>query len=136
MSRSGYIEDYDDNWQLIRWRGAVKSAVRGKRGQAFFRDLIAALDAMPVKELHAHELRTADGAVCALGALASFRGVDVSAVDPHDTETVASTFGLSDALVRETVYMNDEAGWYNDRPAARWTRMRQWAADNLRDTDA
>lgn len=33
MSRSGYSEDLD-MWDLIRWRGAVKSALRGKRGQA------------------------------------------------------------------------------------------------------
>lgn len=32
MSRCGYSDDYDQ-WALIRWRGAVESAIRGKRGQ-------------------------------------------------------------------------------------------------------
>ena len=31
MSRSGY-EDGLEMWDLIRWRGAVASAIRGKRG--------------------------------------------------------------------------------------------------------
>jgi hypothetical protein len=47
MSRSGYSDDHSE-WDLIRWRGAVASAIRGKRGQAFLRELLVALDAMPV----------------------------------------------------------------------------------------
>jgi hypothetical protein len=46
------MDDGDiDQWASIRWRGAVKSAASGSRGQAFFRDLITALDAMPEKTL-------------------------------------------------------------------------------------
>lgn len=55
MSRSGYTEDCD-GWDLIRWRGAVASAIRGKRGQAFLREALAALDAMPEKQLISHDL--------------------------------------------------------------------------------
>lgn len=55
MSRSGYTDDgWDDEsaqWAAIRYAGALKSAVRGKKGQAFLRELLAALDAMPVKRL-------------------------------------------------------------------------------------
>ena len=51
MSRSGYVDDMCDEWALIRYRGAVKSAIRGKRGQAFLREMLAALDAMPEKRL-------------------------------------------------------------------------------------
>lgn len=61
MSRSDYSEDLD-MWDLIRWRGQVASAIRGKRGQKLLRDLAAALDAMPVKALIADELQTEDGA--------------------------------------------------------------------------
>lgn len=56
MSRHGYTDSCDDNFALIRWRGAAKSAIRGKRGQAFLRELLAALDAMPEKRLIAREL--------------------------------------------------------------------------------
>ena len=55
MSRSGYTDDgWDDEsaqWASIRYAGALKSAMRGKRGQAFLKELLAALDAMPVKRL-------------------------------------------------------------------------------------
>ena len=47
MSRSGYSDDIDDNWAHIMWRGRVASSIRGKRGQAMLRELLAALDAMP-----------------------------------------------------------------------------------------
>lgn len=51
MSRSGYTDDCDDNWAIICYRGALKSAMRGKKGQAFLKELLAALDAMPRKRL-------------------------------------------------------------------------------------
>ena len=45
MSRSGYSDD-DEDGRLAMWRGAVQSAIRGKRGQAALRELLTALDAM------------------------------------------------------------------------------------------
>ncbi len=144
MSRSGYSEDLDD-WALIRWRGQVASAIRGKRGQSFLRDLIAALDAMPVKELVQSELETLDGEVCTLGALGRARGLDMSQIDPEDPPQVAAAFNIADQLAQEIVYMNDE--YFGDEwdaeqkrivaldPEKRWEKMRQWVAAQLR-TDA
>jgi hypothetical protein len=131
MSRSGYSDDID-NWQLIKWRGAVASASRGKRGQSFFLELIAALDALPEKKLIAHDLE-AEGAVCALGAVGKRRGTDMSKVDPEDRDSVAGLFNLPHALTCEVVYMNDEWGPANETPEARWSRIRAWAVANLRD---
>lgn len=58
MSRSGYSDDDDDDGgsRLNLWRGAVERAIKGKRGQAFLRELGAALDAMPDKRLTTGEL--------------------------------------------------------------------------------
>jgi hypothetical protein len=57
MSRSGFNLDGEyDQWACIRWQGAVKSAIRGKKGQAFLKELLSALDAMPEKKLIAEEL--------------------------------------------------------------------------------
>ena len=56
MSRSGYVDDMCDQWAMIRYRGAVRSAIRGRRGQAFLREMLAALDAMPEKRLTAGAL--------------------------------------------------------------------------------
>jgi hypothetical protein len=129
MSRSGYSDDCD-NWSMIRWRGAVNAAIKGKRGQAFLRELIAALDALPEKKLIAHELEEA-GEFCALGAVGKCRGMDVKNIDPHDPERVAKSFGISTALTREIVFMNDEATYRLETPDSRWSRMRAWAEGEL-----
>lgn len=142
MSRSGYTEDQDDQWAHIRWRGAVKSALRGKRGQAFLREMAAAMDAMPVKRLVAMELEAA-GEVCAIGSVGRARGVDMSKLDPEDYSTVAGTFGIAECMAQEIVYMNDEYWyWSTDAkgvinkdeagkhlyitPEERFTKMRAW----------
>jgi hypothetical protein len=131
MSRSGYSEDYDlDNWNLIRWRGQVASAIRGKRGQAFLRELIEALDAMPEKRLIAHELRQ-DGEVCALGSVGVKRGVELEKLDPVDYDTIAGVFGIAHQLVQEIEWINDEGRYYKT-PEERWQYMRAWAAENLK----
>lgn len=168
MSRSGYTEDCDDNWQLIRWRGAVASAIRGKRGQAFLRELLAALDAMPEKRLIADALvfdgqpenvwtpwhlrddiiiggdhlvkGTGEvvrvGEVCALGCLGRARSLDMSEIDPHDPEQVSAAFGVSEALAREIVYINDEDWYGKQTPENRFERVRAWLVNNLRDGTA
>lgn len=128
MSRSGYHDDLDDEWALIRWRGAVASAIKGKRGQAFLREMIAALDALPEKCLVSQELATPAGEVCAMGAVCRARGVDVSEVDPDDYSTVAGVMGLSEAMVREIANENDERCL---TPEQRWESMRKWAVAQL-----
>lgn len=132
MSRSGYNEDGDDQWSLIMWRGQVASAIRGKRGQAFLRELVEALDAMPEKTLIAHELHKA-GAVCAIGSVGAKRGVDMEKLDPDDYDSIAAAFGIARQLVQEIEFMNDEYEWHgNDTPEKRWQRMRDWAANQLK----
>ena len=141
MSRSGYCDDYDDDPLVLgRWRAQVASAVRGKRGQAFMRDLIAALDALPDKRLIPHELNTntpetlyagVQCGVCALGSVGVKRGVNLDVLDPYDHETLSGVFGIASQLVQEIEYMNDEGEW-RDTPERRWQRMRAWAVSNLK----
>lgn len=131
MSRSNYSEDCDDNWQIIRWRGAVTAAIKGKRGQAFFREMLAALDAMEAKRLIAHDLAN-EGGVCAIGSVGKARGVDMSKLDPENPEGVACTFGISTALAREIAFMNDEWDYYGrETPEARYQRMRKWIESQI-----
>lgn len=132
MSRSGYSEDFDNDWELIMWRGAVASAIRGKRGQAFFRDLLAALDALPEKRLIANELEETDGNVCALGALGKRRALDMHELDPEDSQRVADTFGIAEALAKETVWINDEAGNWKETPEQRFERVRAWVVRQIK----
>lgn len=163
MSRSGYSDECD-GWALIRWRGAVKQAIRGARGQAMLRELVQALDALPDHRLAADSLVTPDGDYCTLGALGRARGMDMAEIDPEDREAVAQAFGVAEALAAEIMWLNDEMhddfGGYVDveicgpmRPhrferhrrtvrirneraeEVRWARMRQWALDNIRRDD-
>lgn len=132
MSRSGYEESdgSGDNWANICWRGAVASALRGQRGQAFLRELLAALDALPVKELVEGELEY-NGQVCALGAVGKARGIDMSQIDVYDSRLVAHTFGIADAMAREIEWMNDHS-LYEITPAKRFARVRDWVAGNIK----
>lgn len=132
MSRSGYTEDVEDQWLHIRWRGAVASAIRGKRGQAFLREALAALDALPAPELIPNNLQ-AEGAFCTLGAVGRARKAPLEAVDPEDHEGVAALFGVPHALACEIMWENDEGSARAETPRARWERMRRWIVKNLKD---
>jgi hypothetical protein len=126
MSRSGYTDDWDGSGWL--WMGAVARAIKGKRGQQMLRELLAALEAMPVKRLIAEELEY-EGEVCALGALGRQRGVDMSKIDPEDREKVAEAFGVAEALAAEIMFMNDEGGPCD--PEARWHFMHNWVCGQI-----
>lgn len=161
MSRSGYTEDCEDNWSLIRWRGAVASSIKGKRGQAFLKEALIRLDAMPVKELVSGELE-ADGQFCTLGVVGAGRGLDLDKIDTYDHESLSGLFDIAGPLTQEIMYMNDESvsddkwidvevfgpirpGWpdYGTRTQSfrvpdphaagkRWQYMRKWIAENIK----
>lgn len=134
MSRSNYYCDFDfEPWEMIRWRGAVSAAVRGRRGQAFLREMLAALDALPEKRLIPGNLVDKDGEVCALGAVGRARGVDLSAVDPEDPIAVGRFFGIAQAMAAEIEFENDEA-WGPQTPEKRFERIRNWVVANLKET--
>lgn len=126
MSRSGYSEDYDGP-ELNLWRGAVASAIRGRKGQAFLKEMLAALDKLETKRLIAGEL-VDGGEVCAIGAVGAARGIDMDGIDPEDRDRVARAFGIAPAMAAEIVFENDEAGSYfrDETPEARYVRMRKW----------
>lgn len=131
MSRSGYVDDGEGGWREICWRGAVKKAIEGKRGQAFLRELVDALDAMPGKGLIAGELVDDDGDCCAIGAVCKSRGIDPSGVDYDCTYAVSRLAGIARSMVAEISYENDEEMGSSETPESRWQRMRAWAVSNL-----
>ena len=129
-NRSGY-GDSDNNWSLICYRGAVASAIRGRRGQAFLRDLISALDAMSEKRLIAESFST-DAGVCALGSVYAVRGVEPPDIDlDYIPPAAAAGLGIATALAAEIMYENDDCGPHSESPEQRWQRMRAWAGQNL-----
>jgi hypothetical protein len=135
VSRSGYSDDGDN---IGLWRGAVIRAIHGKRGQAFLRELAAAMDAMPVKKLITEEL-VRDGCFCTLGVVGAARGMDMTKIDYECPYRVGEAFGISMAMAAEIEYLNDEYGEYlfpyneSESDEARWTRMRNWVSENIRE---
>lgn len=132
MSRSGYIDDWDENWRMICWRGAVASAIRGRRGQAFLKEMLAALDALPEKKLISGELQDRAGAVCALGSVGRARGLEMTGIDIEDQEQVAAVFGIPRALACEIMWENDEAAYFTITPEDRFRMVRRWVERNIK----
>jgi len=134
MSRSGYTDEYDS---INLWRQAVDRAVAGKRGQAFLRELVAALDALPEPKLIAGGLLDRSGNVCALGAVAKARGLDVPVMeDTEDAEHTApemgKMFGIARSMAGEIMCENEDLV-SGETPEARWVRIRAWAVRMLRE---
>ena len=129
MSRSGYADEDSEDYPVVFWRQAVQRAIDGKRGQAFLREMIEALDAMPEKRLISGYLEY-NGNVCALGAVCRKRGLNLKGWEAFEAPNLARSFNIANALVREIMYMNDEAFW-NVTPEQRWEKMRAWAVENL-----
>jgi hypothetical protein len=137
MSRSGYSEGCD-GWALIRWRGAVASAIKGQRGQAFLREALAALYAMPDKKLTTDSLHEpATGEFCTLGVVGTARGMDLATLEYVEREGIAAAFSISPALAAEIMFMNDDNELTDDctTPEQRWVRMRKWISGKIQTGD-
>jgi len=131
MSRSGYSDDLSSR-DLIMYRGAVNSAIRGKRGQTLLKDLAVALDAMESKRLITDEFES-HGEYCALGVVGEYREINMKGLDFYDSDRVAKSFNIANALAREIVFINDEEYWQagTETPEERWWRVRYWVGQNL-----
>lgn len=134
MGQSGYTDDCgDDDNSGYLYRGAVKSAIEGRRGQAFLKEMLAAMDALPEPKLIEGELEQ-EGSVCAIGSVGRARGLDMSALDPEDADGVAAKFGIAAAMAREIVFENDDE-WFatgKETPEQRFNRMRAWIVEHIR----
>jgi len=129
MSRSNYTDDCE---YLALWRAAVTNALNGKRGQAFLKEMLIVLDAMPVKRLIVEDLIDDVGEVCALGSIGKARGIDLSILDPYDYSSMASVFGIAQCMIQEIEYENDECGPWKETPERRYDRIRAWVESQIK----
>jgi hypothetical protein len=141
----GRIYEYGgdfESWMEGQDAGALKSAIKGRRGQRFLQDLLAALDSLPEPELSAGALEDeTTGCCCAFGAVRRFRGESSvplwfdpmdEDVDPHH---LAELFDVSQRLAWEVVVVNDTYCGNNNSPGDRRRRfkeVREWAVRNIR----
>lgn len=139
MSRHNMVEDWEpdsDYDQRVQncFRGSITKAINGKRGQAFLRELIASLDAMPVKKLISEELEY-KGEYCAMGCVGAARGINMSQLDPYDVGGLSKIFGIAPNMIREIEFINDNTVYGcktdEERDAKRWQVVRDWAESHL-----
>jgi len=141
MSRYCDFDDHDhEPWMEGQTAGALRSAIRGRRGQRLLRDLIEGLDALPVQELAAGTLKDPEtGCVCALGVVRLQRGADAVPLrfDPTDPDVdwrdLAKPFDISETLANAVICQNEYGDKCNDEPSRRrrWRLVRRWAVCNL-----
>ncbi len=148
MSRSNYVGDCEN---VALYRNSVERALQGKRGQAFLREMLASLDAMPEKRLvtglidgeeltdeeaedagYGYRLVHAEGC-CAMGSVALARGVDVAQLDASDRAKVGAALGIAPSMAAEIAFFNDEMPYKAESPEERWVRMRAWVDSQIRE---
>lgn len=125
MTRSGYAESDDDvdDAYADEWSRKVVAAMHSPDGQAFLREMAAALDALPERWLIECRLIDEEGDCCAIGAVCRARGIDTEGMDDDGVEYIAERLGVPWPLAAEIVNENDG---YRETPEARWQRMRRW----------
>jgi hypothetical protein len=141
MSRYCDSDDYGyEPWMEGQAAGALRSAIRGRRGQRLLRDLVAGLDALPEPELAAGALEDPEtGCACALGVVRRQRGPEAVPLpcDPTDPDLdwreLAGPFDISQALANDVVAQNDYYTVGNDKQSRRlrWLCVRVWAVGHL-----
>ena len=139
MSRISYSDDEDWPGQFELWQANCLRSLRGKRGQEELRVLRDALLALPDKRLIDGELVSADGEdVCAIGAYAKAKGLDLQKYDPEDeTDAVGIEAGMPRLVAWKVVEMNDmEFGRWDAYPAKmtpekRYEKMLAWVEAQL-----
>jgi hypothetical protein len=157
MARSWDYDEWDGPNLDGLYEANRRRAIRGARGQATLRELLAALDAMPVKELGETEI-SYQGQVCALGAYAAHKlvcdkglawpvavaalAVKYDETMDGDSEDLGVSLGMTPTLARTVAFQNDEGiYWFRDpetrqlrsiaSPSDRWAAMRQWVAAQI-----
>lgn len=132
------------------WAYHLRRAVASKRGQAFLRGLLAALDAVPGHRLIAGSIKAEGSNVCALGAYAAWREMDARGITwrgavrelPYGggdrgwattCKLVRDRYDVAWTLAWEIAEFNDEnAAQATDDPVDRWRDVRDYVAGLIR----
>jgi hypothetical protein len=111
--------DYDtDDYGELRmygWENATNRAFNGKRGLVVLQEMERALLALPQPRLIANYVAH-EGEVCAVGAFAKYKGVDLAEfealdedeADSNDTANLGIRAGMQRTIAWTLAHMNDE----------------------------
>lgn len=123
--RLNWTDEEDRPGQFALWDANCRRSLRGKDGQKALRELEAALLALPEKRLIRDALTNDDGEVCAVGAYARHKGLDLSKFDPeYESDEVGIAAGMPPLVAWKVVALNDvtlDTVWeVADGPLNRW----------------
>lgn len=131
MSRISYSDEENYPGQFDLWQANCRRSLRGKQGQEELRVLRDALLALPDKRLIHGSLIDEEGEICAIGAYAKHKGLDLEKFDPEDsTDEVGIEAGMPSLVAWKVVEMNDME--LSDlTPEQRYTKMLEWVDSQL-----
>lgn len=132
MSRISYNDEEDYPGQFGLWQANCIRSIQGKQGQEELRALRDALLALPEKRLIHGSLDDEDGGVCAIGAYAKHKGLDLKAFDAEsETDKVGVAAGMPPLVAWRVVEINDMELDRKVTPAQRYTEMLAWVERQL-----
>lgn len=112
MSRIGYAEDETFPGQFSLWQANCGRSLQSQKGQGSLRELEAALLALPTKRLVANEFDNGTD-VCAIGALARFKGLKPEGDTEYEMEEVGVQCGMPRLVAWKVVEVNDFSDLYS-----------------------
>jgi hypothetical protein len=132
MGRISYTDEEDYPGQFALWQSNCLKSLHGKQGQEELRVLRQALIALPEKRLIHDLLVDEDGEVCAIGAYAKYKGLDLQKFDPEDaTDEVGIEAGMPALAAWKVVEMNDMELHSGFSPEERYTKILAWVDGQL-----
>ncbi len=133
MSRISYSDEENYPGQFELWQANCRRSLQGRGGQEELRILRDALLAMPDKRLIHGSLADEDGGVCAIGAYAWHKGLDLQKFDPEDeTDSVGIEAGMPSLVAWKVVEMNDIELDSHFTPEERYTKMLEWVNGQIK----
>jgi hypothetical protein len=137
--RISYSDEEDYPGQFELWQANCRRSMRGKQGQEELRELRAALLALADKRLIHGSLVDEEGEMCAIGAYAKHKGLDLQKFDSEDeTDAVGIEAGMPALVAWKVVEMNDfefaSCSFQPISPEQRYTKMLAWVESQLLST--
>lgn len=132
MNRISYCDEEGWPGQFDLWQANCLRSLRGKQGQKELLVLQEALLALPEKRLIHGSLVDEDGEVCAIGAYAKAKGLDIQSFDPEEeTDAVGIQAGMPRLVAWKVVEINDFQLHSHFTPEERYTKMLAWVERQL-----
>jgi D-alanine-D-alanine ligase-like ATP-grasp enzyme len=143
MGRICVAEEEEFPGQAELWEANRDRSLRGRKGQAALRELETALLELPEKRLIANHLKDDEGGVCALAALAKYKGAEL----PEEVEAeyddeygvaiqdqmvaFGKSLGVPRMVAIDIVYQNDDTWWKELTPEERYRKMLNWTQRHI-----